>query len=202
VMRLNVAILAGGKGSRIGLDKGFLELRGKRFAEILLERFDGCNVVFVCRDDEQADVYRRNFNCRVIVDSVKDFGPLAGIHSALNYFRDYVLIVAVDMPLVKRKLAEFIYKKGRGYDALIPMWSDGKLEPLLACYSHNAIEEVERCIRLGIRKVSRAFERLNVLYYPIENLKIFDERLISFVNVNTPKDLEMVRCSLTDSEDR
>ncbi|WP_457549106.1 molybdenum cofactor guanylyltransferase [Archaeoglobus sp.] len=201
-MRLNVAILAGGKGSRIGLDKGFLELRGRRFAEILLERFDGCDVVFVCRDYEQAEIYRRSFNCRVIVDSVKDFSPLAGIHSALNYFRDYVLIVAVDMPLVKRKLAEFIYKKGIGYDALIPMWSDGKLEPLLACYSYTSFGEIERCIAKGIRKVSKPFERLNTLYYPIENLRIFDERLISFVNVNTPKDLEMVRCSLIDLEDR
>ncbi|WP_456327752.1 molybdenum cofactor guanylyltransferase [Archaeoglobus sp.] len=201
-MRLNVAVLAGGKGSRIGLDKGFLELGGKRFAEILLERFNGCNVVFVCRDEKQAEIYRRSFNCKVIVDSVKDFSPLAGIHSALNYFRDYVLIVAVDMPLVKRMLAEFVYKMGTGYDALIPMWSDGKMEPLLACYSYNAIEEIERCISLGIRKVSRAFERLNTLYYPVESLKIFDEKLISFVNVNTPKDLEMVRCLLTDTEDR
>ncbi|ADB57609.1 molybdenum cofactor guanylyltransferase [Archaeoglobus profundus] len=200
-MRLNVAILAGGKGSRIGLDKGFLELNGRMFAEILLERFDGCNVVFVCRDKKQAETYRTKFNCNTIIDTVKEFSPLAGIHSALEHFRDYVLIVAVDMPLVRRELAEFLYRKARGYDALIPRWSDGKLEPLLACYSYTAVKEIEQCITRGVRKVSKPFENLKTLYYPIERLRVFDEKLISFVNVNTPKDLEMVRCLSTGTED-
>lgn len=198
---MKVAILAGGKGRRIGEDKGFLEINGIKFAEILLTKFEGCEVVFVCRDEEQAKKYRKEFCCEVITDRIRDFGPLAGIHSALKYFQDYILVIAVDMPLVKRKLAEFLYSMARGYDALIPTWDDGKMEPLLACYSYRAVDEVEKCIKMGIRRVVKPFERLNTLYYPIEGLRVFDENLISFVNVNTPKDLEMVRCLLTDLGD-
>jgi molybdopterin-guanine dinucleotide biosynthesis protein A len=105
------------------------------------------------------------------------------------------------MPLVKRNLAEFLYSKAKGYDALIPTWDDGMMEPLLACYSYGTVDEVERYVIMGVRRVVKPFESLNTLYYPIEELRVFDENLISFVNVNTPKDLEMVRCLLTDLGD-
>lgn len=200
-MLLKVAILAGGRGKRIGVDKGFLEVKGKRFAGIMIEKFGDGELVFVCRDDEQAEKYEKEFGCRVITDVVKDYGPLAGILSALEFFRDYTLVLAVDLPLVKRSLAEFIYKKARGYDALIPTWGNGKREPLLACYSPNAIPEIWECIKNGIKKVVVPFENLKTLFYPIDLLRKYDEKLISFVNVNTPSDLEMVRCLSIGLED-
>jgi len=198
-MPLNVAILVGGRGKRIRAEKGLLELHGKKFVEIMLEKFGDCNTVLVCRDDEQKRLYEK-FG-KVIVDEVKDFGPLAGIYSALNYFKDFVLVVAVDMPLVRRELAEFIYKIARetNADAVIPTWRDGKKEPLLACYSFNAVKEIRKSIIAGERRVIKPMERLNVLYYSIEKLKVFDERLLSFINVNTKNDLEMVKCLLTDT---
>ena len=121
--------MVGGRGKRIRAEKGLLELHGKKFVEIMLEKFGDCNTVLVCRDDEQKRLYEK-FG-KVIVDEVKDFGPLAGIYSALNYFKDFVLVVAVDMPLVRRELAEFIYKIARetNADAVIPTWRDGKRTP-------------------------------------------------------------------------
>ncbi len=197
---MNVAILAGGRGKRIGMDKGFLRFKGRLFGEILVERFRDCNTVFVCRDEEQAKIYERTFKCTVITDVVRNYSPLAGILSALEYFEDYTLILAVDMPFVKRRLAEFIYERARGYDALIPTWSDGKKEPLLACYSPNAIPEIRRSIERGIKRVVKPLEKLKTLFYPIELLRIYDENLISFTNVNTPKDLEMIECLSIDLE--
>jgi len=196
---LNVAILVGGKGRRINAEKGLLEVRGKKFIEILIEKFKDCNVVIVCRDEKQAKLYER-FG-ETIIDEVKNFGPLAAIYSALKYFKDYVLVIAVDMPLIKKELARHIFEVCRnGYDAVIPKWEDGKVEPLLACYSFKAIEEIKRSIARGEKKIIKSIERLNVLYYPIEELRRFDENLLSFINVNTRKELELVRCLLTDLE--
>jgi molybdopterin-guanine dinucleotide biosynthesis protein A len=162
--------------------------------------FKGCNIVLVCRDKKQCGFYENLYGCDTVCDVVKDFGPLAGIYSALNYFEDYTLIVAVDMPFVKRDLAEFIFKKAKGYDALIPTWSDGKREPLLACYSYESSKTVKKFIDMGVRRVVKPFESLNTLFYPIENLRVFDKNLISFTNVNTREDLEMVRCLWTGLE--
>jgi molybdopterin-guanine dinucleotide biosynthesis protein A len=200
-MRLNVAILVGGKGRRIGMEKGLIELNGKKFVEILVERFKDCNVVLVCRDDKQGELYKSICGCEYTTDVVRDFSPLAGIYSALEYFKDYVLVVAVDMPFVRRKLAHFLFEKAKGYDALIPTWGDGKREPLLACYSYKATKTIKKYIEMGIKRVVKPFEELNTLFYPIEELKAYDKNLISFINVNTLEDLEMVKCLSIDLED-
>ncbi len=199
---MNVAILVGGKGRRIGLDKGFLKLCGKTFVEILVDRFEDCNLVLVCRDEKQAGEY--SIFGKTIIDFVEDFGPLAGIYSALKHFGDKVLVLAVDMPLVKRKLAEFLFEFRSDADVVVPAWSDGKIEPLLARYSYSALKMIEMCIEMGERRVHKAIERMNAVYYPIEKLKKFDERLESFINVNSVEDyerlLKVVECSSTDTE--
>ncbi len=199
---MNVAILVGGKGRRIGLDKGFLKLCGKTFVEILVDRFRDCNLVLVCRDEKQAEEY--SIFGKTIIDFVEDFGPLAGIYSALRHFEDKVLVLAVDMPLVKRKLAEFLFEFRSDADVVVPVWSDGKREPLLARYSDSALKTIERNIEVGEKRVHKAIERMNAVYYPIEKLKKFDERLESFINVNSVEDyerlLKVVKCSSTDTE--
>lgn len=195
---MNVAILVGGKGGRIGRDKGLLKLCGKTFVEILLEKFDDCNVVLVCRDESQAEEYSR-FG-RTVIDEIRDFSPLAGIYSALRYFKDYTLVIAVDMPLVRRELAGFLFKmciKTKA-NVVVPTWRNGKLEPLLACYSYDSLREIWSCIRKGERRVYRAIKNMNAIYYPIDELRKFDSNLHSFMNVNTEEDyrkiLKVVGC--------
>ncbi len=189
---MNVAILVGGKGGRIGKDKGMLMLCGKTFTEILLEKFQDCNIVLVCRDESQAEEYSK-FG-ETVVDEIKNFSPLAGIYSALKYFKDYTLIVAVDMPLVKRELAEFLFKTciEEKADAVVPTWSDGKVEPLLACYSYDSMEKIWSCIKMGERRVYKSIERMSAIYYPIDKLRMFDKDLLSFMNVNTEEDYKKI----------
>ena len=199
---MNVAILVGGRGGRIGREKGFLRLCGKTFVEILAERFSGCDLFFVCRNEEQAKVYSE-FG-EVVVDCVRDFGPLAGICSALRRCSNKILVLAVDMPLVMREIAEELYKRCIEADAVVPVWDDGKLEPLLACYSKSALSVIEKCIEMGERRVHKAIRMMKTIYYPVEKLRKFDPELISFFNVNSVEDyerlLKVVGCSSTDTE--
>jgi len=189
---VNVAILVGGKGGRIGKDKGMLTLCGRTFVEILLEKFYDCNVVLVCRDEEQAEEYSK-FG-ETVVDEIKNFSPLAGIYSALKHFKDYTLIVAVDMPLVKRELANFLFQTciEEKADVVVPTWSDGKIEPLLACYSYSSMDKIKNCIEKGERRVYKAIRSMNAIYYPIDELRSFDKDLLSFMNVNTEEDYEKI----------
>ncbi len=198
---MRVAILVGGRGDRIGREKGFLKLCGRTFVEILVEKFSDCDILFVCRDEEQAKVYS-DFG-EVVVDCVRDFGPLAGICSALRRYPGRVLILAVDIPLVRREIAEEIYRKCSNVDAVVPTWDDGKLEPLLACYSKTALGVIEKCIEEGERRVYKAIRRMNAILYPVNDLRRFDPELLSFFNVNSVEDYErlqrVVGCSSTDT---
>lgn len=201
---VKAAILVGGKGKRIGEEKATLRVCGKTFLERIVETLKGFEIIVVCRDSEQIKAYKNafNLNCPFIKDTIKNFGPLAGIHAALSYFKDYTLIIAVDLPLIKREIAITIYQEclKMQADALIPTKGDN-FEPLLACYSYNAVKEIEKSFKMQERKILIPINRLKkVIFYDIENLRKIDKNLISFFNVNTKEDLQRVEelCSSID----
>jgi len=200
-----VGILAGGSGSRMGgVEKGLLKINGEPVIKIIVDELEDYEAVAVCRDEEQGRLYSPYSN--VTFDRFKGMGPLAGIHATLLYFQDDVLIIAVDMPLIKKSVADALFEEfeKRDADALIPVWKDGKKEPLLACYSYRLIKKIEDCLERGERKIINALDENRTVYYPIENLRRVDNELISFTNLNTLEDLKKVRkiCSSTDLEEK
>ncbi|RLI84465.1 molybdenum cofactor guanylyltransferase [Archaeoglobales archaeon] len=184
------AILAGGKGRRLGgVEKGILKVGGKRIIEYILESLEDFEKVIVCRDEDQSKLYSK-FDS-TITDILKGMGPLGGIHAALSHFNDNVLVVSTDMPFLNREVCKVLYEECRNANAVIPMWEDGKFEPTLATYSTKVKPEIERCYRLKERRVIKAIERLDgVKYYPIEKFRKYDKELLTFMNINTPQDLE------------
>ncbi|MEM2346464.1 MAG: molybdenum cofactor guanylyltransferase, partial [Archaeoglobaceae archaeon] len=131
---IKLAILIGGVGKRVGIEKPELRICGKKLLEIAVAKFSEFDPIFVCRDEIQAERYRREFKAKFVCDIFRDFGAIAGIHSAIKYNGNTV-VTAVDMPFVKKKVVEFLFEKGieLGCDALIPKHDFA--EPLLAFYS-------------------------------------------------------------------
>jgi len=186
---VNVAILVGGKGKRMGyVEKSQIRICGKKLIDIILEKFKDWNVVLVCRDEKQTDL----FETKCIVDKIKNFGPLAGIYAALEYFGDYTAVIATDMPFVKEKIVRILYKKALelGASALIP-YKKGQFEPLLAVYSPSVMGEIERSFNINERKILNPIFRCDrVFLYDIECFRKFDKNLLSFFNINSPEDLK------------
>ena len=190
-----VAILAGGIGKRMGgAEKGFIKIKGEISVKILLKELESFEVVIVCRDKTQGKLYKQLDNVTTIFDEFKGVGPLAGIHSALSYFKDNVAIIGVDMPLVKKEVVNAIFKEIEINDvhAVIPIWGDGKKEPLLACYSYKAVEDIGESLKKGERKIMNSLDPKKIKLYPIEKLRNFDRDLVSFLNINTLEDLKKV----------
>ena len=185
---MNIEVLIGGYGRRLGNEKAEIRLCGKKLIEIAIEKFSKYNLVFVCRDEEQVKKYKNIYDVDFICDIYKNFGALAGIHSALKYFENCI-VTAVDMPFIKVPLVEHLYKEGLRLrcDALIPVHKYP--EPLLAFYSSSSLEEIEKSIKRDERKIISPFKRLNTVFYPVEKLREFDKDLISFFNINTIEDL-------------
>ena len=198
---MNLAILVGGKGRRLGfVEKSLIRICGRRIVDILLDRFRGWNVVLVCRDEMQT----RIFKCRCVVDKIRNFGPLSGIYAALEYFGDYTAVIATDMPFLKEEIVRTLYEKALELkaSALIP-YGRGRFEPLLAVYSPDVMGEIERSFEIGERKIINPILRCDrVFLYDIECFRKFDKDLLSLFNVNTPEDLKRAEelCSSTDSE--
>jgi len=199
---VKLAILMGGIGKRIGMEKAEIRLCGKRLIEIAVEKFAEYDPIFVCRDEVQLKKYAEEFGQKFVCDLYPGFGALAGIHSALKHNGD-TMIVAIDMPFVRKKLLEFLFEKGReiGCDALIPKHEFP--EPLLAFYSEKAIDEIEKSIKRGEKRILAPMSRLRTVYFPAEELRKFDKHLISFFNINTIDELKKAEelCSEIFMED-
>ncbi len=193
---VNVAVLVGGRGGRIGRDKGFLDVCGKTFIEAIVEEFSDCRLLIVCRDEMQAKEYSR-FG-KTAVDLFKGVGPLAGIYTALRHFEDDISVVPVDCPLVRREILEYISELLKGYDAAVPVWEDGRLEPLIASYSYSSADRIREFIEAGEKRVYAVLRCMRTRYIPTAELRKFDRELRSFINVNTWQDylnlLRVVGC--------
>lgn len=136
-MTFSAVILAGGKSSRMGRDKAWLEVAGETLLarQIKLARAAGATEVFLSGRANQD--YSR-FEIPVVRDHFPDCGPLAGIESALRVCREaQLLVLAVDMPRFTVDLLQELRAQCEAGRGIIPRCG-GQLEPLAAFYPQAA----------------------------------------------------------------
>ena len=104
-------VLAGGKSTRMGADKGDLEYRKlpqKVYLHQLLNKY--CEEVFVSARKAQLDAWQESLN--YLADQYESEGPLSGLITAFEKFPDQDwLIVACDMPMVDHQVFRLSAKK-------------------------------------------------------------------------------------------
>jgi molybdopterin-guanine dinucleotide biosynthesis protein A len=184
-------LLAGGKSSRMGVDKAFLDFGGQTLLDRALAVIgEVCDRVAIVGDPAKfADC--RSAKCEsVVADIFLGCGPLGGIHAALVHSSaELSLMLAVDMPFVTTELLAFLFEAGENTDAVVtvPRTSKG-FQPLCAVYRREFCTAAEQALRAGEYKIDAAFS--NVAIRIIEEAELaaagFSER--SFFNLNTPQD--------------
>ena len=186
-MNFSAVILAGGKSSRMGRDKAFLEIGGQTLLarQIKLARETGAEGVFIsgCTDADYSA-----FGCRVLHDKFAEAGPLAGIERALAASDSPLLLVlAVDLPEMNveflRRLAAHCAKDSGAISRVME-----NIEPLAAFYPKTAQPLAETLLRAGKNAVAGFAEQCNRAGLArFVDLTASDARY--FVNLNTPADL-------------
>ena len=185
-------ILAGGESARMGRDKAFLELGGEKVIERVISALFGIvkKIIIVTNDP----LKYAGLGLETARDIYPGVGVLGGIHTGLSYMRgDSGFFCACDMPFVNPDLAKFIIsKKGRRAAAVIPKVG-GELEPLFAVYSKKCLVPAEDAIKAGERRIVSFFDKVRVKEIPEGELLAIDPGLLSFMNLNTPGDLERAK---------
>jgi molybdopterin-guanine dinucleotide biosynthesis protein A len=184
-------VLAGGKSSRMGEDKAFLEFGGQTLLVRALNVLGGvCDRVGIVGDPSKFA------NCgaakveSVVADIFPGCGPLAGIQSALAHSStDLNLMLAVDMPFVTPELLTFLLAAAENTDAVVTLPRTVKgFQPLCAVYRRDFCVVAEQALRAGKYKIDAAFS--GVALRIVEDAELtaagFSER--SFFNVNTQED--------------
>jgi len=182
------AILAGGENSRMPLLKSFIEVAGQKIIErnirittpLFKERF------IVTNQPE----YYSSLNIPLLGDVYDVRGPMTGIFTVLlNASNNWVFISACDMPFLNRDLMVYMAMKRAGKDAVVPLL-DGNLEPLFAFYSKRLLNRMEKAVLCGRKSLGDFLRNKRVQYITKEEIEKIDSHAASFVNLNSPEDIE------------
>jgi len=182
-LEITGVVLAGGESRRMGKNKALLEIEGRSLIERSLDVLNKvCREVLISSKD--SEIYD-GLGCPVILDRIKDKGPLGGLYSVLPAAKyDYVFIAACDMPFLNEEVIRFLYREIENYDAVVPQALE-VLHPLHAYYHKRIVELVEQNIlkeRLKIREILKLCRTKYV--------RLGEEYARAFINLNTPQDWE------------
>lgn len=185
---IDAAILAGGRGRRLGgRDKSALSIDGRRVLDRQLAALAPVaqRVFLVGGPVERVG----DAGVEVVDDRLPGAGPLGGVYTALRTARTArVLVIACDMPFLTTAFLEFLGTAGHGCDVALPRDQRG-LHPLCAAWSTSAAPVVERLLGEGVRAVRGALEALRLHIIEGNALGAFDPDGRLLHNINTPDDL-------------
>ena len=209
--KLAITILIGGKSTRFGSDKGLFEFRGKPLISYQLETItqNDYDIFLVAHSKQQAQSYIDKIDIRQIMGFIIDNNslssdskvhtPMKGLYSAYKELKhigyEKSFSISCDLPLINLDVIEFMIKQSKGYDCCIPKWNNGFLEPLFAIYPikkayKKAKENLKNCKYKLTNIIS---DNWKINFISIENsIKQFDQNLLSFLNINTPEDIELL----------
>jgi molybdopterin-guanine dinucleotide biosynthesis protein A len=179
-------VTAGGRSSRMGKDKAWLELAGRPMIEHVIAALQPvtCGVSIIANDSEY-----QKLGLPVFPDSHGGIGPLEAIRiSLLNTKNPRALLVGCDLPFVTSELFKFLVSLDGPNGAVVPMSANQKLEPLCAIYCTSAVNAVENLIAIGERKISLLYDRVPTRFVRFEELQQLAGSELFFRNINTPGD--------------
>ena len=178
ISQLQGFILAGGQSSRMGTDKSQLRLENQTFTErihqTLLAITDSVTVVRA-----EQDVY-------------PGWGALGGVHAALAACTsEWAIVVACDLPFVTSELFEYLASVRKDHEAVVPLQTDGRPQPLAALYRiEPCVARATQLIETGHRRPLDLLELVNTRWVPFSELTNLTQAEGFFVNINTPDDYD------------
>jgi molybdopterin-guanine dinucleotide biosynthesis protein A len=185
-------ILAGGKSTRMGTDKAFLEYEGRALLARALDlaRSVTSEVYIVGNPQKFAGL------APVVEDVFSDCGPLGGIHAALRASRtDMNLMLAVDTPFVSETFLRYLIRQAWNEPkatAVVPRGAEG-WQPLCAIYRREFAGAAENALRAGRNRIDRSFDEVRTRVIDEAELEAAGFSPAIFRNLNTPEELEAER---------
>lgn len=202
VDNLTGVILAGGKSSRMGVDKSLLKIDDVTLIERCYELMKSVftKVVISTNNPDQFDF----INSEKVKDIYQDFGPLSGIYSALKFLNaKKVFVLSVDMPFILPDLIRYLINFETDELITIP-FAEQRTHYLSGIYSIELIPILESILESNIEarnnnkeiiKSSLSLwnfvERVGAEIVNVEEKVFYMKDL--FFNINTPADFEYVK---------
>jgi molybdenum cofactor guanylyltransferase len=184
---LHGLVLAGGRSTRMGEDKAFLQWHGKEqmyYLAEMLQKF--CDEIFISCRVEQANCIDKKY--KIITDEFENAGPLAAIISAFHRNKNCAwLVVACDLPLLDEKtIIHLIQQRDEAVMATTFQSPHDKLpEPLVTVWEPGAMPLLESALSKG-----RLSPQKVLMNSKIKTIEVPDANVL--LNANTPDEKEEI----------
>ncbi len=183
-MKISGIILAGGLSSRMGEDKGIIQLDDDKMIEKVIHLMDPfCDEIVISANNEN---YTK-FGLKIVKDKTERIGPLGGIISCMQENEnDLFLVMSCDTPNISGLTIARLFDNLEEYDVVIPT-INGRMEPLISLFSSKAIPKIKEEVIKENFKLQKVIKNLD--YNTIE-LNENEETKREFLNINTKEDLK------------
>jgi molybdopterin-guanine dinucleotide biosynthesis protein A len=181
-------ILAGGKSTRMGADKPFVQFNGKtllsRALEIAGELTEDVRIV---GSYEKFSPY-----APVVEDVFRECGPLGGIHAALQASStDLNLMLGVDMPFVSAPFLRYLVAQAHNAsDLAVVPYSGERFQPLCAVYPREFWKAAETALLAGQNRIGLLFKTVPIRVIDEDELVRSGFSPALFRSLNTPEELQ------------
>ncbi len=182
-------ILAGGKNSRMGMKKAFIKIGGIYIIDIILNIFRGIfsEIIIVTNTPKDFEYTK----VRLVKDIITNKGSLGGLYTGIEEATfDDCFVVACDMPFMNLQLINHIIQI-KGYDVVVPKIYN-RFQPLFARYSKNCLDVMEQHLSEEKLRISDVFSKVRVREVYENEIRLYDDKLLSLININTPEDLSNI----------
>jgi molybdopterin-guanine dinucleotide biosynthesis protein A len=188
------AVLAGGRGERIGGAKALTQLGGRPLISYPLAALNAAGLDPVVIAKRQSPL--PELNCPVLREPALPSHPLCGIIAALRWGGGRPLVVVgCDMPFVTGPLLAWL----ASLDGLVVPVLDDRLQPLLARYEPAHAGALEIALRRG-DSMRGAIAALHPRVVGARELRRFGDPRRFFFNVNERSDLILAERLLVQGE--
>lgn len=176
---ITAIILAGGKSSRMGVDKGFMLYNNKPFISHIIKATQHIvNEIIIVSNNAKYD----QFNLKRVNDILPDAGPLSGVCSGLFHSQsEHNLVLSCDLPLIKNELLRMLIDQVSDAYDIVQTSVQGRINPLLAMYKKQCASSCLAALKSGERQMCAFTSRQRV------KTILIDVALEKYAaNINTP----------------
>lgn len=178
-------IISGGKSSRMGEEKAFINYHGKPLIKHVIDLISPyCDEIIISANKKEYE----NLGYKTVCDTVSNIGPIIGIHNSLKEcYNNSAIIIACDTPNITPEIIELLIANMQPDKITIPIHNN-LLEPLCAIYPKACVDH----IKLLIEKEKYKLQNLP-LSFPSTQInidKILELTPNALDNFNTKEDLQ------------
>jgi len=179
---ITAIILAGGKSSRMGEDKGLVLLDKTPMVKYVIDVVQlFVKKTILITNNKEYNIFGIPTYC----DKIKNKGPLAGVYTGLYYSKtDINIVLSCDTPYINTALLTFLLNQHKTHEVTIPQQKN-TVHPLIGIYSKRCLYQLKEMLDCNQLKMMKALKTLNL---NVVDASEFDEKL--FTNINTKSDIK------------